>query len=76
MSSQRQIRRTGSAAVLAGAIFVLADLIDLVADSDDFGANSFVRKAVDFAEFLVTARQLGVYWLVVNTSPRPAGTTQ
>ena len=44
--------------------------------SYDFGANSFVRKAVDFAEFLVTARQLGVYWLVVNTAPRPAGTTQ
>lgn len=41
MSSQQQIRWTGRAAVLAGAIFVLADLIDLFADSDGLGASSF-----------------------------------
>ncbi len=33
------------------------------------GANSFVRKPVDFAQFLDAARQLGLYWLLLNESP-------
>jgi len=33
------------------------------------GANSYVRKPVDFAEFLEAARQLGLYWLLLNESP-------
>jgi two-component system response regulator len=43
---------------------------DLIA-SYDLGANSFVRKPVDFAEFLEAARQLGMYWLVLNEQPEP-----
>lgn len=38
--------------------------------SYDLGANSFVRKPVDFAQFLEAAQQLGLYWLVVN-EPAP-----
>ena len=30
------------------------------------GANSYVRKPVDFAAFLEAARILGVYWLMLN----------
>ncbi len=30
------------------------------------GCNSYVRKPVDFDEFLEAARQLGVYWLSLN----------
>ena len=33
------------------------------------GANSYVRKPVDFKEFLDAARQLGLYWLVINEAP-------
>lgn len=37
------------------------------------GANSFVRKPLDFAQFAETVAQLGVYWLAVNQAPgRPA----
>jgi two-component system, response regulator len=32
------------------------------------GANSYVRKPVDFSEFSEAARQLGLYWLVLNES--------
>jgi two-component system response regulator len=34
--------------------------------SYDLGANSFVRKPIDFAEFIAAARQLGLYWLDLN----------
>jgi len=33
------------------------------------GANSFVRKPLDFAEFAETVARLGVYWLATNESP-------
>ena len=33
------------------------------------GANSYVRKPVDFTQFLEAARQLGLYWLVINEPP-------
>jgi two-component system, response regulator len=35
----------------------------------DLGANSYVRKPVDFENFVVAARQLGLYWTVLNESP-------
>ncbi len=35
----------------------------------DLGANSYVRKPVDFSQFLDAARQLGLYWLVLNEAP-------
>lgn len=34
--------------------------------SYDLGANSFVRKPVDFGQFLEATRQLGLYWLVLD----------
>lgn len=40
-----------------------------VARSYRLGANSYVRKPVDFARFLEAAKHLGVYWLVTNESP-------
>jgi two-component system response regulator len=33
------------------------------------GANSYVRKPVDFNQFSEEARQLGLYWLVLNEAP-------
>jgi len=35
----------------------------------DLGANSYVRKPVDFSQFIDAARQLGLYWLVTNEPP-------
>ena len=38
---------------------------DLI-NSYNLGANSYVRKPVDFEHFLEAAKQLGLYWLVLN----------
>ncbi len=33
------------------------------------GANSYVQKPVDFDQFLAAARQLSLYWLLLNEPP-------
>ena len=43
-----------------------------ILDSYNFGANSYIRKPVDFIQFTEAIRQLGMYWLLLNERP-PTG---
>lgn len=42
--------------------------IDLLAGYSR-GANSYIRKPVDFNQFTEAVRQLGLYWLLLNEAP-------
>lgn len=37
------------------------------------GANSYIRKPIDFAHFVEAVRQVGLYWLVLNEPPPEQG---
>jgi two-component system response regulator len=40
-----------------------------LAEGYRLGANSYVRKPVDFNQFVEATRQLGLYWLLLNEPP-------
>jgi CheY-like chemotaxis protein len=40
-----------------------------IAASYDRGVNSYIRKPVDFNQFVESIRHLGLYWLVINEPP-------
>jgi two-component system response regulator len=44
-----------------------------IVESYSLGANSYIRKPVDFDEFIDAVRQLGLYWLSMNRTRRPLG---
>jgi two-component system response regulator len=42
--------------------------MDITASYEN-GANSYIRKPVDFNQFIDAVKQLGLYWLVLNEAP-------
>ena len=44
-----------------------------IVESYTLGANSFIRKPVDFDEFIDAVRQLGLYWLLMNRTRKTVG---
>jgi CheY-like chemotaxis protein len=41
-----------------------------IVSSYDLGANSYIRKPVDFDQFITVVGNLGLYWLLYNEPPR------
>ena len=69
----RRIRADERTRTLPVVVLTSSDEQRDLIESYNLGANSYVRKPVDFGGFLEAARQLGLYWLVLNQAPpRPA----
>jgi two-component system response regulator len=74
----RQIRGDPRTSRLPVVILTTSKEEQDVAQSYDLGANSYIRKPVDFTQFAQAVEHLGLYWLVLNEPAPPrkrTGTT-
>lgn len=65
----RRLRADPRTAVQPVAILTTSNEERDVIASYQLGANSYIRKPVDFDQFMEAVRQLGLYWLVLNVPP-------
>ena len=62
----RRIRADERTRLLRVVILTSSDEERDIVNSYDLGANSYVRKPVDFGQFATAVQQLGLYWLLLN----------
>lgn len=62
----RRIRADARTKLLPVVILTSSNEERDLTDGYTLGANSYIRKPVDFAQFTDAVRHLGLYWLVLN----------
>jgi len=65
----RRLRAHPPTRVLPVVILTSSDEEQDILRGYELGANSYVRKPVEFAEFVEAVGKLGLYWLVLNEGP-------
>jgi two-component system, response regulator len=65
----RRIREDVRTKLLPVVILTSSDEERDIVKSYSNGANSYIRKPVDFKEFMEAVKQIGVYWLIMNKPP-------
>lgn len=68
----RQIRANDRTHLLPVVVLTSSSEERDIVESYSLGANSYVRKPVDFDQFTNAVRQLGLYWALIN-EPLPGG---
>ena len=68
----RTLRSEARTRLLPVVVLTSSDEEQDVLQSYKLGANSYIRKPVDFSQFLDATKQLGLYWLVLNEPPKVA----
>ena len=63
----RRIRADERTALLPVVVMTSSKEEEDIIKSYQLGANSYLRKPVEFERFLDAAKSLGMYWLVLNT---------
>ena len=66
----QKIREADVSKSLPVVILTSSDEERDIVKSYNLGANSYIRKPVDFDEFIDAVRQLGLYWLMMNRTKR------
>lgn len=66
----RKIRAEEKTRLLPVVILTSSREDEDILNSYSLGANSYVRKPVDFSQFLEAVRTLGLFWLLMNEVPR------
>jgi two-component system response regulator len=67
----RRLRDDDRTRLLPVVILTSSDEEQDLIEGYSLGANSYVRKPVNFAQFTEAVRQLGLYWLVLNETCPP-----
>ena len=65
----RRLRQDDRTRLLPVVVLTSSDEKEDIVKIYNLGANSYIRKPVDFDEFTEAVRQLGVYWLRLNMVP-------
>lgn len=65
----RRLRENERTRLISVVVLTSSDEDRDIVESYNLGANSYIRKPVDFNQFTEAVRQLGLYWLVLNTAP-------
>jgi CheY-like chemotaxis protein len=65
-----KIRETERTRYIPVVIMTSSDADADVARSYQLGVNSYVRKPVEFSEFVNSVRQVGLYWVLLNKASR------
>jgi two-component system response regulator len=67
----RRLRSNPATALLPIVVLTSSNEERDLVESYRLGANSYIRKPVDFQQFTEAVRQLGLYWLVLNQTAPP-----
>jgi CheY-like chemotaxis protein len=65
----RRIRTNERTKALPVVVFTSSNEEKDIIESYELGVNSYIRKPVEFSQFLKVVEQIGLYWMVLNESP-------
>ena len=65
----RRVRADSRTRLLPVVVLTSSDEERDIVESYSLGANSYVRKPVEFSQFSDAVAQLGLYWLLLNSPP-------